>query len=103
MPGLVELLRADEALRPDDLRVDAAHAHLVAVRAAPHEAVLPADAEVDFADGEGPAAVDAEPAGQELGLRPGVEDEVSWRVEDAGHRDLAVARCRDLQLRGVGH
>ena len=74
-PVLVEALRVDDPLRGHDFAMHAAHAHLDSVPAAPDESVGAADAEVDFADDEGPPGGSRQPALEKLGLRPAVEDQ----------------------------
>src|SRR5262249_50075823 len=103
IPRLIELLGADDALVRHDLAVDATHAHLGAIGAAPHPAVGAADAQINLTDRKRPAPLDAQPALEQL--RPGVggKDQLARRVEAARHHDLAVADCRHFQLSAVVH
>src|SRR5258707_14754982 len=70
-PVLVEELGMDDAPGRVDLAMDAPHAHLFALGAAPDPAVGAAGPEIHLADGEGPAGRRGEPAPEEVGLGEG--------------------------------
>src|SRR5438093_3305320 len=94
VPGVVELLGVDDTLGSHDLAIHATHPHLVSVRATPHEAVGASHLQINFADGERPAPADAQPALEQLGLCPCLEDQTTRCIEHASHRDLSVRGCR---------
>src|SRR2546425_5232532 len=71
-------LGADEALGRRDLSIDAAHLHLVAGGLPPDEVPRPTRAEVDLANGHGPALRAQHPVRHVLGVGPGLEDEPAW-------------------------
>src|SRR5437867_536185 len=97
VPGVVELLGVDDTLGSHDLAIHATHPHLVSVGTTPHEAVGASYLQINFADRERPAPAYAQPALEQLGLCPCLEDQTTRCIEHASHRDLSVRGCRNFE------
>src|SRR5580693_2754857 len=88
VPGIVEFFGSDEAFGRGDFAANTARAHLGSVGTAPQKTISAANAQIDFADGHGPARRAEQPLFYQSGFGQGVKDEAARGIEDARHSNL---------------
>ena len=97
-PILVEQLCIYDLFRLRHFEMDAAHAHVPAVRVAPDPAVLAADADVHFADSHRPSRRAGQPSLDQVRLGVSIPHQVPRGVEIAGDHDLPIPRGHHRHL-----